>query len=39
MHEEMDAKVVAIDVCSLAKYDGKLKIRGMRTKDDWMNMK
>ncbi|CAH1431127.1 unnamed protein product [Lactuca virosa] len=27
------------DVCSLAKYDGKLKIRGMRTEDDWMDMK
>ena len=28
MREEMDAKAAAIDVCNLAKSDGKLKIRG-----------
>ncbi|CAI9292859.1 unnamed protein product [Lactuca saligna] len=46
MRDEMDAKAAEMEakhqqmhVCSLAKYDGKLKIRGMRTEDDWMDMK
>ncbi|CAI9291272.1 unnamed protein product [Lactuca saligna] len=36
---EMEAKHQQMHVCSLAKYDGKLKSKGMRTEDDWMDMK
>ncbi|CAI9279764.1 unnamed protein product [Lactuca saligna] len=39
MRGEMDAKHQQMHACSLAKYDGKLKSKGMRTEDDWMDMK